>query len=85
MEPWEQRQWMNLTAEFLTGNIPVRYQLPLIEPLRDAMIPMIVPFIRKMVKAIPKFRALGEKIRDIIIGFSNFMDKLIPKFINTIE
>ena len=70
-------------SQIFTGTLGAIFQIlgAFIDITLAPMIPLIVPAIRKMVKAIPKFRALGEKIKDTIIGFSNFMDKLIPKFI----
>ena len=70
-------------SQIFTGTLGAIFQIlgAFIDITLAPMIPLIVPAIRKMVKAIPKFRELGEKIKDTIIGFSNFMDKLIPKFI----
>ena len=48
MEHEEQHQWMKLTAELLRANIPMAYQIPQFEPIRDPKIPMLLPHIQSI-------------------------------------
>jgi len=73
-------------SQIFTGTLGAIFQMlgAFIDVMLAPMLPMVVPFIRKMVKAIPMFRKIGEMIRDFVMGFSKIMDKIIPKFIKNL-
>ena len=70
-------------SQIFTGTLGAIFQIlgAFIDVTLAPMIPLIVPFIRKMAKMIPMFRKLGEKIRDLIIGLNKGIKNMLPGFL----
>jgi len=69
-------------SQIFTGTLGAIFQIlgAFIDITLAPMLPMVVPFIRKMVKMIPQFRKLGESIRDIIMFVHKWTQNFLPKF-----
>ena len=73
-------------SQIFTGTLGSIYQIlgAFIDVMLAPILPMVVPFIRKMTKMIPMFKAIGEGIAGFIRSIKNFFDRWIPSFIRNV-
>jgi hypothetical protein len=48
MEPEEKLRWIDFAARFVRASIPIKTQLPLFEPSREKIVPVVLPHIRSI-------------------------------------